>query len=103
MVDNNESIKYENGRDSVFSDRYEEEELEIKIDKLSLHPTEAITLFFNIEKTTFEQIKNAVNLLKEKFSDKEVIALPDCMSLESCSKDVLENIISMISEVIERL
>jgi len=32
-----------------------------------------------------------------------VIALPDKISLESCSKDVLENIISMIAEIIEEL
>lgn len=67
------------------------------------HPTEAITLFFNMEKTTFEQVKVIVYLLKEQFPNNKIIALPDTISLDSCSKDVLENIISMISEVIEKL
>ena len=56
-----------------------------------------------MEKTKFEQVKDIVDLLKEQFPNNEIIALPDTTSLDSCSKDVLENIISMISEVIEKL
>lgn len=67
------------------------------------HPEEAITLFFNIDKTAFKHVKDIVDLLKEKLPDNEIIALPDTTNLESCSKEVLENIISMISEVIEKL
>lgn len=99
---NKASIAYNNGRNSGYTEGYEDG-INTKIEILSSHPTEAITLFFNMEKTTFEQIKNIIDLLKEKFPDSKVIALPDTTSLESCSKDVLENIISMISEVIEKL
>lgn len=69
------------------------------------YPTEVITLFFNMENPTFEinQVINILDLLKEQFPSNEVIALPDTTSLKSCSKDVLENIISIISEVIEKL
>lgn len=67
------------------------------------HPTEVITLFFNMENTTYDQIKDIVDLLKEQFPNNKIIALPDTTSLDSCSKDVLENIISMISEVIEKI
>lgn len=69
------------------------------------YPTEVITLFFNMENPTFEinQVINILDLLKEQFPSNEVIVLPDTTSLESCSKDVLENIISIISEVIEKL
>ena len=42
-------------------------------------------------------------MLCDKFPDNKVIALPDIASLESCSKDVLENIISMITVIIEKL
>lgn len=99
---NKASIAYNNGRNSGYIEGYEDG-INTKIEILSPHPTEAITLFFNMEKITFEQIKNIVDLLKEIFFDSKVIALPDTTSLESCSKDVLENIISMISEVIEKL
>ena len=73
------------------------------IQKLSPHPTEAITLFYNTENTSYEQVKNIFNSIKNNFPGNKVIAIPDRMSLESCSKDVLENIISMISEIIEEL
>lgn len=104
MINDNDkaSTAYNNGRNSGYTEGYEDG-INTKIEKLSLHPKEAITLFFNIEKTTIKQIKNIVDLFKKKFPENKVIALPDTISVESCSKDVLENIISMISEVIEKL
>lgn len=74
-----------------------------KIQKLSPHPTEAIALFFNINNSTVEKVKNSLDSLKNSFPEYKVIALPDKVSLESCSKDVLENVISMIAEIIEEL
>lgn len=74
-----------------------------RIEKLKPHPTEAITLFYKFEEIDVETICNMVKHLSNKFPENTVIALPDKVSLESCSKDVLENIISMISEIIERL
>lgn len=73
------------------------------IQKLSPHPTEAITLFYNMENTTPEEIKNIFDCVKNNFPKNKVIAIPNKTSLESCSKDVLKNIISMISEIIEKL
>ena len=73
------------------------------IQKLSPHPTEAITLFYNMENTTLEEINNIFDSVKNNFPKNKVIAIPNKTSLESCSKDVLENIISMISEIIEEL
>lgn len=73
------------------------------IQKLSPHPTEVITLFYNTENTSCEQVKNIFNSIKNNFPKNKVIAIPDRVSLESCSKDVLENIISMISEIIDEL
>ena len=74
-----------------------------KIKKLKPHPTEAITLFYNFDDIDDESICKIVNYLGEKYPNNAVIAIPDKESLESCSKDVLENIISMISEIIESL
>lgn len=78
-------------------------ELITRIEKLEPHSTEAITLFFNSDDMTIVEISNMVENLADKFPVNTVIAIPDKCSLESCSKDVLENIISMISEIIESL
>ena len=78
-------------------------ELITRIEKLKPHPTEAITLFYNFDDIDAESICNVVNYLGEKYPKNAVIAIPDKISLENCSKDVLENIISMIAEIIESL
>ena len=79
------------------------QELITRIEKLKPHPTEAITLFYNFDNIDIEYVCKVVDYLGEKYPDNAVIAIPDKVSLESCSKDVLENIISMISEIIESL
>lgn len=78
------------------------EELITRIEKLKPHPTEAITLFYDM-KTPHSQIYKVMEFLRKEFPDNKVIALPDNVGLESCSKDVLENIISMIAVIIEQL
>ena len=78
------------------------EELITRIEKLKPHPKEAITLFYNTKMPT-SQTYNIVKFLQNEFSDNKVIALPDNVSLETCSKDVLENIISKITKIIEEL
>ena len=78
-------------------------ELITRIEKLKPHPTEAITLFYDMDNMDVVTVSNAVKHLSKKFPKNTVIVIPDKNSLESCSKDVLENIISMISEIIESL
>lgn len=78
------------------------EELITRIEKLKPHPTEVIALFYDT-KTSCSQIYKIVEFLHNEFPDNKVIALPDNTSLETCSKDVLENIISMIAVIIEQL
>ena len=79
------------------------DELITRIEKLKPQTTEAITLFYNLDDVDAESIRNIVEKKKKKFTTNTVVALPDKASLESCSKDVLENIISMIAEIIEQL
>ena len=79
------------------------EEIITRVEKLKPHPTEAITLFYNFDDMNVKTVGEMVKQLSEKFPENSVIAIPDKVSLESCSKDVLENIISMISEIIEYL
>ena len=79
------------------------EEIITRIEKIKPHPTETITLFYNFDDIDAESVRNVVDFLGEKYPKNAIIAIPDKESLESCSKDVLENIISMISEIIESL
>ena len=79
------------------------EELITRIETLKPHPTEAITLFYDMDNMDVMTVSNAVKHLSKKFPKNTVIAIPDKNSLENCSKDVLENIISMITEIIESL
>ena len=74
-----------------------------KIETLEPHPTEAIIVGFNFNDTNVENAKRLFDEIKDKFPNNTVVAIPDFISLKSCSKDVLENIISMISEIIETL
>lgn len=73
------------------------------IQKIKPHPTEAIILFFNMNFSTLGEIDIFIGFLKNFFPDYKIIALPDKVSLESCSKDALENLINMIAEIIEEL
>lgn len=79
------------------------EELITRVEKVNPHPTEAITLCYDMEKLPLDQLSKILEMLRGKFPDNKVIALPDSTSLESCSKDVLENIISMITKIIEQI
>lgn len=74
-----------------------------KIEKLDPHPTEAIVVSWNFNDIDLDNMKNLFNVIQSKFPDNTVVAIPDHISLQSCSKDVLENIISMIAEIIEEL
>ena len=74
-----------------------------KIETLEPHPTEAIVVGFNFNDVNVENAKRIFDEIKDKFPNNTVVAIPDFISLKSCSKDVLENIISMIAEIIEEL
>lgn len=67
------------------------------------HPTEAIVLRFNFDDFNVDEARSLFDYVKSKFPKNTVIAIPVYASLRSCSKDVLENIISMMSEIIEDL
>lgn len=75
----------------------------LKIEKIKPDPTEVITLFYDNKLSKPNELKIVMEILKNKFPDNKIIALPNNMNLETCSKDVLENIISLITEIIEGL
>lgn len=74
-----------------------------RVEKLEPHPTEAIVVGFNFDEISLDDMQALFNDIKSKFPNNTVVAIPDYISLQSCSKDVLENIISMIAEIIEEL
>ena len=102
MIDSNETLAYESGRDTGYTEGYEDG-VNLNINKIDLHPTEAVVLTFNFNDYSLDFIESVCDLVAEKLPNSSVIAVPDKTSLESCSKDVLENIISMISKIIEEL
>jgi len=75
----------------------------VSMEKLNTHPTEAIVLRFNFNDIALDDMREVFESIKAQFPNNVVLAIPDYLSLESCSKDVLENIISYISEVIDNL
>ena len=93
---------YNNGRNSGYIEGYEDG-INTKIEKLTPKQSEIITLFFNMDKTTLNQVSIIFDSIKGRFPNNYVIALPDTTSLKSCSKELLENIKNTISETIESL
>lgn len=79
-----------------------ESELDFRsqVELLKPHSTEAIVLRFNFDDFNLDEADDLFNHVKSVFPNNTVIAIPAYASLQSCSKDSLENIISMISEII---
>ena len=74
-----------------------------KLETIEPHPTEAIVLYFNFDDIAFVDLNVLYEITKKNFPNNTVVCVPDKVSLESWSKDVLEYYISMISEIIEEL
>ena len=102
MIDSNETLAYENGRDAGYAEGYENG-LMTKVEKLEPHPTDAIVIEFNFNDIKLDNMPDLFNTIQSQFPDNTVLAIPDHISLKSCSKDVLENYISTISMIIEEL
>ena len=74
-----------------------------RIEKLEPHSTEVIVIGFNFNDYDLCHMRDILESVKNQFPNNTIIAIPDKISVESCSKDVLENIISMITAIIEEL
>lgn len=77
--------------------------LRSQVELLHPHPTEAVVLRLNFDDFDVGKARGLFDYVKSKFPNNTVMAIPVYASLQSCSKDVLENIISMISEIIDDL
>lgn len=74
-----------------------------KLETIEPYPTEAIVLYFNFNDIKLDKLNVLYEIAQKKFPNNAVICVPDKVSLESWSKDILENYISMVSEIIEEL
>lgn len=73
------------------------------ISKLQPKPTEAIVMSLNTQHIDQDKANELFNSIQSVFSENVVIAIPDYISLRSCSKDTLEKIMSMLSATINNL
>jgi hypothetical protein len=100
MIDSNETLMYENGRDAGYLEGYADG-LKFKIKTIDPNPNEAIVLNFNFEQTDIYEMQDIHEKVYKKFPNNIIIGMPDRISLELWSKDELANYVSMIGEIIE--
>lgn len=74
-----------------------------KLETIEPRPTEAIVLYFNFDDIKLDDLNVLHGIAQKKFPNNAIICVPDKVSLKQWSKDVLENYISMVSEIIEEL
>lgn len=74
-----------------------------RIELLKPSIKEVIVLYFDTNKVSVDDVSNICKFMKSKFPDNIVMGIPNVEYLETCSKDVLENYVSMISEIIDKL
>lgn len=74
-----------------------------KIETLEPHPTEVIVVKFNFNSINIDDMRLVFREIQEKFPDNTVVAIPDHVSLQSCSKYTLKNIIAEIEKIIQEL
>jgi hypothetical protein len=74
-----------------------------KIETLQPHPTEAIVVRFNFNSINIDNMRQVFKEVQENFPNNTVVGIPDHVSLQSCSKYTLENIIAEIKKIIEEL
>lgn len=73
----------------------------INLKTVDPRPREAIVLEFNSDKLTMNEVAYIAKRVREYFPNNKVLALPNSVSIYSLGKDVLENYISMVSEIID--
>lgn len=75
----------------------------VEFDRLNLSPQKAIILRYAHRHVKPDTLVEVVRHVKSKLKDNVVIAIPEDMYLESYGKKDLENMISVISKVIDLL
>ncbi len=76
----------------------------VRIEKFEpFNSTEAIVIMYDADKLSVDQAVQIYNAVLDMFPDYNVMLLPDYVSLESYSKGVLENIISYITTIIDKI
>lgn len=97
MIDSNEIIAYENGRNAGYSEGYEDG-LACKIEKLNVDPENAILLRWNFEDMDLYTLSETMKKLEYKFPNNTIVAIPDSASLQECTKDFLCSLVDTLVE-----
>ncbi len=71
--------------------------------KIKLRPSEAVVIRYNSDKANLSDAKELHDYVAAMLPDNKVLSVPDYVSLWRCSKEKLENIIEVISEIKDRL
>lgn len=74
-----------------------------EIDTFRPQSDEAIVLRFDYEYIDYDEARIMFENVKSIFPNNTVVAIPQYTNLRSCSKDVLRNMVTMISEIIDSL
>lgn len=74
-----------------------------KIEKINPRPNEVIVWSIPIGQFSVSEAQEMINKMRSLFSNNKVIGIPDTSTLKSCGKDELENIISMITTILEEM
>lgn len=100
MIDSNETLMYENGRDAGYLEGYEDG-LSSKIKTISPGQTEVIVLSINFDKIALGNAEEIFDIVQSKFPNNSILVAPDVVSLESWDKDYLLNYAQLVNKIIK--
>lgn len=106
MIDSNETLVYEYGRDAGYNEGYEQgckDSIKIKIKTIKPLPDEALVLSVDFDEIDLETAQRIHNWVQDKFPNNTVVTIPNKESLESWDKETLVNFINMVREIIKEL
>lgn len=99
MIDSNETLMYESGRDAGYLKGYEDG-LSSKIKTINPGQAEVIVLSINFDKIALDNAEDIFDVVQSKFPNNSVLVAPDAVSLESWDKDHLLNYVKLVNKII---
>lgn len=100
MIDSNETLMYESGRDTGYLEGYEDG-LNSKIKTINPSQAEVIILSINFDKIPLNNVEDIFDVVQSKFPNNSVLVAPDIVSLESWDKDYLLNYAQLVNKIIK--
>lgn len=100
MIDSNETLMYESGRDAGYLEGYEDG-LSSKIKTINPGQTEVIVLSINFDKIALNDVQDIFDIVQSKFPNNSILVAPDAVSLESWDKDYLLNYAKLVNKILK--